>query len=121
MTARLLPREEWAKLHGTELDAAVPYLPEPTHVVVVEQDGQIVGCWALMSYLHVEGLYIAPEHRKRGRVGWRLWQAMRDLVRSQGASVVLTAALSDEVRTLLAHVGATKLPGDHYVLPMGER
>lgn len=121
MTTRLLPANEWAKLRGTELDAVWPRLPETAQIVVVEDGDQIVGCWALLPVWHLEGVYIAPEHRKRGAVARRLWTGMQRLLRASGVSSVATAACSDEVRALLAHLGATQLPGDHYVLPIGGR
>jgi hypothetical protein len=120
MTTRILDSSEWAaKLVGTELEVAIPYLPADTQVIVVEdEDGHVVGCWSVICYVHVEGVWIAPPHRKRGTVARRLLRAMRQVVRSLGASVVLTGADTDDVRQLLGTLGATKLPGDHYKLPI---
>lgn len=119
MTTRMLSRDEWAtKLAGTELEAAVPYL-DGAQVVVVEDGETVVGCWALIPYVHVEGVWIAPAHRGRGSVARRLLSGMRRAAQAMGVSTVMTAAISDDVRELLAHLGATKLPGEHYALPVG--
>lgn len=120
MVVRSLPRADWPRLIGTELERAVPYLPEDAEVLVVEDAaGAIVGCWAVIRYVHVEGLWIHPDHRKRGRVGAHLWRAMVEAARALGAGAVLTGAIDDQVRRLIAHAGGTKLPGDCYVLPLG--
>jgi hypothetical protein len=52
---RLLPREEWARLAGTELETVYPVLPQGSHVIVIEDDGRIVGCWAVYPQWHVHG------------------------------------------------------------------
>ncbi len=118
MTTRILPRDEYARLAGTELDAVWAHLPDATRVVVVERDGAIVGCHALLPCWHVEGLWIAPGARGRGGVARRLWRAVQDEARAIGVSAVLTAATDDRVRGLLAHVGATKVPGEAYLVPV---
>ena len=120
MTIRILPPSEWSRLEGTELDLARPFLPtEDTQVLVVEQDGVIVGCWAVIRYVHVEGLWIHPDHRRRGRVLRWLLTGMQRVAGALGVKAVLTAAVTDEVRALILGAGGTQLPGDHYVLPIG--
>jgi hypothetical protein len=123
MTTRLLPPAEWSRLAGTELEQVYPLLdPMSAKVLVVEQAGIIVACWALIPYLHVEGMWLHPMHR-RTRTGLRIWQelwaAMRSLVHVLGERVVLTAACTDDVRSLINRLGGRPLPGDHYVIPIG--
>ena len=120
MTSRILPVEEWPRLAGTELEAVWPVLdPQQAHIVVVEHDGAIVGCWAVIRYVHVEGVWIAPSYRKRGRVAAHLLRGMRSVARAMGAEAVWTAAVSDEVEGLIGHLGGVRLPADHYVMPVG--
>jgi hypothetical protein len=115
-TTRVLPPAEWPGLVGTELEVVWPHMRPQDSVVVVEDRGDIVGCWALLTVKHVEGLWIAPAHRGRSSVGRRLLAGMGALV---GPSTpVFTAALTDDVRQLLSRIG-TRLPGDHYVLNFG--
>lgn len=120
MTTRILPPEEWHRLAGTELETVWPLLP-PTHttVMVVEEDGAIVGCWALLTALHAEGLWIAPAFRQRPSVGRRLLRAMRQQARASGYRAVLTACIGEPIRTLLEKVGAVRLPA-HFVMPIQE-
>lgn len=117
MTTRQLPKEEWvSKLVGTELESVASILPDTTRVVVVEDDGAIVGCWAFFPVIHGEGLWIADSHRGRASVGRRLLTEMIKTVESMGASVINTAAMTREVQHLLTHIGAVELPGTHYAL-----
>lgn len=119
LVSRRLPREDWGRLVGTELEHAAQHLPAESQVLVVEDEGRIVACWALIPYWHVECLWISELHRKRGRVGLYLWRAMKAAAQAVGVKAVLTAATTHEVRELLKAVDAQKLPGDHYVMPMG--
>lgn len=116
MTHRVLPRTEYPKLAGTELETVWPVLPEDALVLVVEDGAEIVACWALLTVRHVEGLWIAPAHRGKGSVARRLLAGMRTLV---GVRPVVTAAMTDEIRGLLDRIAAQKLPGDHYVMTLG--
>jgi len=121
MVTRILPVEEWHRLENTEAETLWPHLdPLLATVVVVEDAEQILGCHVLMWVLHGECLWIHPQHRGRSSVARRLWAAVQREAMNQGARTLATSALSDEVRELLTHVGATQLPGDHYVLAMKE-
>jgi hypothetical protein len=120
-TTRILPQAEYGRLVGTELERAVYVLPDNHVVLVLERDGVLMGCWAACQYLHVEGLWIAPQARKRTSASVRLWTAMRDLIRSLGWHTVLTAAVTEDVRALVTHVHGVPLPGTHYVIPIAER
>ncbi len=119
MKARVLPKEEWPRLRGTEAETLWPYLnPNRSSVIVVEDDGIIVGCHVLMYVLHAECLWIAPEHRGKTSVARRLWAAVQRAARSCDVHALMTAACDDNVRGLLAHVGATQVPGDHFMVPV---
>lgn len=122
MTARNLPRSEWAeKLAGKDISIMLEY-PEPdAQIVVVEdEDGVVIGHWALLRCTHVEFVWIADAHRKSGSVARRLLQQMRAAARAWGARFVQTGSISAETDRLLEKLHATKLPGDHYVFPIGD-
>lgn len=119
MITRQLPQAEWPRIAHTEIGPALEVLPpDDTRILVVEDAGQILGTWALIRYVHVEGVWVHPDHRKRGRVAAHLLGGMREIAQAWGQSVVLTAAVTDDVRQLIAHLGGQQLPGDHYVLPI---
>lgn len=120
MTTRLLPIGDWPRLAGTELETVWPHLPATARIVVVEDEaGSIVACWALFSVVHVEGLWIAPQCRKRGAAARRLLAAMRTELASLGARAVMTAAISDDIKALIARFHGSAVPGDHFVVPLG--
>jgi hypothetical protein len=119
---RVLPPAEWSRLQGTELDGVTAHLPPTAQIVVVEQDGAIVACWAAFNVLHVEGIWIAPAHRRSGSVARRLLRAMRQVVASFGCRSAMTAALTDEVDGFITRLGGTRVPGTHFLLPFeGDR
>lgn len=118
MTTRILPQHEWPKLMGTEAESVWPHLdPMKSHVVVVEDDGQIIACHVLMQVLHAECLWVHPDHRKPA-VTRVLWNMVQRTAQRLGAKSIATAANDERVKRLLAYVGATKLEGEHYVIPM---
>jgi GNAT superfamily N-acetyltransferase len=122
LTSRILPPHEWPRLACTELEAVYPHLnPDDADVVVVEDDGRVVACWALLRVYHVEGVWVHPDYRKRGRVAGRLLEAMRGLCKRLKIGRVVTAAQSDDVRQLIVHLRGQVLPGDHFVIPLEGR
>lgn len=119
LQARELPRDEWPRLAALPIGAVTSLVPPDTRIVVVEDaSGEIVATWAAIRYVHVEGIWVHPAHQKRGVVFGRLLQAMRGVARSWGATAVLTGALTDDVRRLIASLGGQPLPGDHFALPV---
>lgn len=126
MTSRLLPREEWERLSKTELESVAPYIranPNAEVFVVEDAGGDIVGCWALMQVWHAEGLWIAPELRRHGAVARALLKHLYALAEHFQIPGVMTAATTPDVAALLDdnRLGATRLPGQHYLLPLMSR
>jgi hypothetical protein len=120
MTHRVLPAAEYDRLADTYIAPVVPGLGAETQIVVVEDGDVVVAHWALMTLPHVECAWIHPLYRKHPAVVRHLLVGMRQTARDAGVIRVMTAAIDDEARQLLRHLGATKLEGDHYVLPFKE-
>jgi len=119
MQSRLLDRDDWHRLSPDRLPVeARDLMPPETVVLVVERDGEIVASWIAMPVWHVEGVWVAPAHRKNATVAKRLLTGMRGVLRALGLRRVITHALDDEVRGLLAHLDATPLPGTAYSIPV---
>lgn len=119
MTSRILPVNEWPKLLGTELHRYDVLDPNHTVVYVVEQGDQIIGCWAFMHVVHLEGLWIDPNYRKQGSVFRRLLYGMRDTVTGFfRAHAAITTAVSEDVARIVSKYGGVKLPGEHYAVPV---
>lgn len=119
MTERVLLRDEWdVRLAGTDLEPCLPFLPDGTRIIVVEDGPLLVGHWALVPYVHVEVLGIAEAHQGKAAVGRMLLRAMRREASEMGVHAVLTAALDDHVRQLITSAGGLQLPGTHHVIPI---
>lgn len=119
MVTRELPRAEWSRLTGTELESVTPFLhQDSTRVLVVEVEGQIVGCWALMTVLHVEGIWIHPTYRRAGSVARRLLSTMRRWIGERDAQAVVTAAIDPDIARFLERLGASAIPGQAFIWPM---
>ncbi len=117
MVARVLPHDQWHRLDGTELHSVYPHLdPHVTKIVVVESEGVIVACWSLFPVHHVEGIWVHPSHRGKGRAFKLLLQQMGEVATMEGAERVMTGCLSDQVRELLEHFGADEVPGQQFML-----
>lgn len=121
MTTRELPRAEWSKLKGTELEAVAPHLTDAARVLVVEDGDEVIGCWAFFPVVHAEGVWIADTHRGKSAVARRLMRGMREIVCSMGATVMATAAITDDVRGVIEGLGGVELPGTHYAVPVTRR
>lgn len=119
MNSRILPPEEWPRLKGTEAEAVWPQLvPENTRVLVVEEDGEIVGAWVLLRVVHAECLWAAPSHRGSLGVATRLLRGMWEIASKWGASRVVTGSTSPEVTGLIKRVGGEPMPCESFVLPV---
>jgi hypothetical protein len=120
VTTRILPPDEWDRLSETDIPAYLPMAkPEDVQVVVVEDDGRIVGAWAVLRVVHLEGVWIAPEYRKRSSVARRLLVATFEAAKAWAPGWAFTGADSDDVRRLITkHLGGRKAPFDLYVVPV---
>jgi ribosomal protein S18 acetylase RimI-like enzyme len=116
LTARVLPPEEWAsKLAGTSLAQAI-FDPDNAFVLVVEREGEVVACWAAINTVHVEGIWIHPDHRTHVAVGRLLLRSMFDELRALLVSEVITNADDPAIEAMLRTIGATPLPGTSWVM-----
>lgn len=122
MTDRILPQAEWGKLAQMEIGRALPYMnPEDVTICVVEDGDQIIGAWAVLRVVQLEGVWIAPEHRKKGRVAAKLLNRTMEVARSLAPHWAYTGAETPEVADLLTkHLGAVKYPVDTYLIPLSE-
>ncbi len=116
MTSRILPREDWGLLAGTDLEALLPVLPADTAIVVVEDGDHVIGTWAVYRQYHIHGCWVAPSHRAKGGVFRRLLAGMRETARRMGAVTVVTGSLDPGVSSMLARLGAVELPGTQFAL-----
>lgn len=118
MISRILPPEEWHRLNGTEAETLWPLLdPENAQVLVVEEDGEVVGTWTLMRVVHAECLWVKPSHRGVFGVTKRLLKGMREIVSAWGTNKVITGSVSDHVTDLIRRFGGVPMPCESFILP----
>lgn len=118
MHTRILPASEWHRLAHTDLGSVITQCdPRDTQVIVVEHDGEIVGCWAALTIVAAEGVWVAPEHRGKASVARRLLTGMRRLAKEARVAAVLTGAADERIEHLILEHGGTPLP-QFYRLPM---
>ena len=119
MTSRILPFEEWDRLPEYMDPIIASMSPGSCRICVVEDAGDIVGHLLLFPVLHAEGLWIAPQHRKRVSVLRHLLTRMKSGARSLGFDRVWGASDSDEMTRILAHVklDGRLVPAISVVLP----
>lgn len=121
LTERILPSEEWARLADTSLGPYWPALdPRQVTVIVIERDGEIQGCCALMRAVHAEFLWIAPSARGRVAVMRRLRRRVIAEAATFGLPTLLMSACSSLMVGIIRKLGASPLPGAHFVVSLKE-
>lgn len=119
MTARMLDITEWDRLDESLDPILMGMRPGTSRVVVVEDNGVIVGRLLLFPVLHAECLWIAPEYRKKTGVMRRLLDGMKAGAKSLGFDRVWGASDSEAMTKILAHpkLGGIPIPALSVVLP----
>jgi GNAT superfamily N-acetyltransferase len=118
MTSRILPREDYGRLIGTDLETAVPLFPG-ARVIVVEEGDAIIGHLMLAPMWHAEGFYVAPSHRGRG-VDTALVTAMHAEARSMGVETVFPAAADDQMAHYVTRHGGVEIPARWFAVAVQE-
>jgi hypothetical protein len=120
MTTRVLPAAEWDRLEGTELDGLADRLSGDRAVVIVveDSDGRIVGCWAAIWALHIEGLWVAPDHRGKAAVLRRLVHSLNTETAQAGISAVVAGVRDERMRDIASTALGKPLPGQLVVIPV---
>src|SRR5574342_1121823 len=91
LVIRELSREEYPELERLArplLDQGVDWTVDPDHTtIVVAQErstGKLAGFWCIFDAVHVEPLWIHPDHRRRPGLVRRLWGAVRGILKRHG-------------------------------------
>lgn len=117
-TVRELPPEEWAKVAHLEPFASQG-LPAPEHsrIIVAEQEGTIVAYWGAFSAIHVEPLWVHPDHRRRPGLVRRLWSGVVSTLQSAGVRTAFACIADVDAAQnvpLALRQGFQRIPGDLY-------
>lgn len=119
MRTRILPPEEWSTLEGTLLGTAREALnPETDIVLVVEQDGAIIACTSFLPRWHMEGTWVAPDHRKMAAVARSLLRGMHRLATALEAKELIMVTVDPAVSAMCCRLGRSSvhLDGDHFAI-----
>ncbi len=120
MTTRNLPESEWNRLDPAKMKLpAIGVAAVDGNVIVVEEAGEIIGCWSIMTCVHVEGLWIDPRYRGKVAVARRLWNAMRQIVKQRGAKGALMCVVTPEnTQRIQDQFGAIEVLGKHFTVAL---
>ena len=118
MNSRILPRADYARLVGTDIETLLPMLPG-SRVIVVEDDGEIVGHLMLAPMWHAEGFGVVASHRGRG-VDTMLVSAMHAEARSMGVKTVFPAAADDQMAHYVTRHGGVEIPARWFAVAVQE-
>lgn len=119
MTSRVLPQSEWSRLDAAGAETVWKLLdPDKAQILVIEENGEIVGTLTLMSVLHAECLWIKPSHRRGYGVIKRLLDGMWSESRAMGFRALWSGSLSETMTDIMHRIGASEVPGKSFVFPV---
>lgn len=120
MTSRVLPPDEWPRLAGTPLEPLLSALiPDQTVIRVVEDaDGQIIGTVGLWSMVHLEGLWIAPEHQGKAAVIRALIDGTNATAAAHDLTLAMSGAYTPEMVSFLERLGGDRQSAAVFYVPL---
>jgi acetyltransferase (GNAT) family protein len=114
---RAIPCGEWDRL--PERPSLLDHVhPQDAQVLVVEDEGRVVGYLLAARVTHLEGLWIESEHRNKAAVGRALRNAALGLAKRWGHSWAWAAADTPLMKRVLERMGAAKLALESYVFKL---
>lgn len=111
VSVRELPIEEWDRLKGYPIAAAE--LPDPARCIVLvaeDENGDIVGHWALVMAPFMEGLWIAEDFRHTTAAA-KLLVKMKSVLKDAEINQAFTLVQSNEVKAVAEHAGFQAIEG----------
>lgn len=120
LNARILPRDEWAKLGVSGIAPMEQTVrPEDVQMVVIEDGGRVVATMGVYRVTHFEGLWIDPEYRGNAGLGRRLIKMGIKAARKWADNWVWGASETLHMDDVLSRLGGTKVPVQTYIIPIG--
>jgi hypothetical protein len=119
MDWKILPPDEWhrikAELPDSPLAALEHFDQMEGVVIVVEQDGKLVGHWPLILTWHAEPLYLDPAYRKSGPALKHLLEGLFTTMRQTDIASALVIIEDPELQAAGARLGFQPVPGALYI------
>ena len=86
---RDLPEAEWSKLGLSKLP------PTGSRVIVVEEDGRIMGYWCVITAVHLEPVWIDPKYRGNPSMVRKLWRGVRNVLLDNDVEMAVLVLMRD--------------------------
>ncbi len=120
MKARVLPREEWAKLEVSGIpQIGLTLRPEDVQILVVEDGERVVATMGVFRVTHFESLWIDPEYRGNAGLGRRLIKAGIEAARKWTDRWVWGASDTEHMNDIISRIGGKPLPIQTHIIHMG--
>lgn len=119
MKARVLPREEWAKLEATQSGKLLSFAsPADVRFVVLEDEGKIVGSMAVLKITHLENMWLDPAVRTNLGAARTLLRETLKTAKEWTESWVMASIGDDTIAAMVERAGGKQVPVDTYILPV---
>jgi hypothetical protein len=121
LTVRELPPGEFPRLASVEPFDKLGFPNPQTSRVIVGEDlsGKVVAYWCVFAAIHVEPVWIAPEHRARPGLIRSLWGKVRAVLVASGEKIAFCNIFDEGLpvkEAMAARLGFQKLPGSLYFI-----
>lgn len=124
ITTRVLPPSEWNKIrHIPPFDQYIPDAgPDHWQPLVVEIDGEIVGCCSLFDTLHWDCWWVDRDHPEKAGIFWALVEAGDGALRnlSTGIAHVLVPDDRPDLQALVERCGFEPVQGRLFYYHAGQ-
>lgn len=118
MSVRVLPASEWDRLPETpHIAYAVP--PQDSRLVVLEENGEIVGTLFVARVTHFENLWLSPSKRGNAKAAMELVEEAYRQARSFGSTWAWGASDTDKASAIIKRVGGKELAVKTFIIPIG--
>lgn len=92
--------------------------PEDVTVVVLEDEGRVVGHCCVAPVTHFENIYLDPQYRGNPAAGKKLLEAAYSSARAQGDAWVMVFVGDAKIASMVQRLNGKHVSGDTYVLPV---
>lgn len=120
ITTRVLPPLEWDRPEVAELMTLHPFVADTDmQIIVVEDEGKIVGRWAVLRLVHLEGVWIDEAYRRKPSAVKSLLQATIAAARRWTDRLVMTGSADPLTHRLVTkHLNGKSIPIEQFWVPI---
>jgi len=115
----ILPPAEWGRIKLELPESPLAKLEKfedlEGAVIVVEQEGRLVGHWPLILTWHAEPLYLAPSHRKSGPALKHLLEGLFLSMAQMEINAAVVIIEDPVLQEAASRLGFQPIPGQLYI------